>query len=262
MNTPTRARLQELLGTEATQPLSAAEEAELDALLTAFPDQDPDDFELAAAAVHLALAGPSEPLPAALAEKLYTASVAVAPAARPPAPAKPRDEKPRGMSWVGWAGWAVAASLAGLLAYTNWNPPTSVQPPPIEPPSLAKRRDDLKGDAPSKPATFTAAKGNLSASVVWSDVKQEGYLEVRGLPPNDPQKERYQLWVVDAKRPKDFPPISAGLFDAKPGVNTVAVNVSIPVGDAAMFVISKEGPSGVWVTVPERFVIAMPPKAG
>lgn len=261
MNTPTRARLQELLGTEATQPLSTAEEAELDALLTAFPDQDPDDFELAAAAVYLALSGPPEPLPAALAEKLYTASVAVAPA-RPPAPAKPRDEKARGMSWVGWAGWAVAASLAALLVYTNWPKPPEAKLPEVVVQTPEQKLPGLKGDAAARPATFAAAKGNLSASVVWSDVKQEGYLEVRGLPPNDPQKERYQLWVVDAKRPKDFPPISAGLFDAKPGTNTVAVNVSIPVGDAAMFVISKEGPSGVWVTTPDKFVIAMPPKAG
>lgn len=260
MNTPTRARLEELLGTEATQPLSAAEEAELGALLDAFPDQDPDDFELAAAAVDLALSGPSEPLPAALAEKLYLTAAAVAPAGRAAEPALP-GAAARGTSWVGWAGWAVAAGLAALAAYTNW------PKPPEKPPEVVVLPPDqklplLEKDAAARPARFAETKGNLAASVVWSDVKQEGYLQVRGLPPNDPQKERYQLWVVDAKRPKDFPPISAGLFDAKPGTSVIAVNASLPVGDAAMFVISKEGPNGVWVTTPERFVVVMPPRAG
>ena len=260
MNTPTRARLQELLGTEATQPLSAAEEAELDALLAAFPDQNPDDFELAAAAVHLALVGAPEALPTAVAEKLHLTAVAMTPAARSAEPGKPRERSGR-PAWSAWAGWTVAAGLAGLLVYTNWPKPHE-KPTEVANVTPEQKRDALAKNHQAKPARFAETKGNASASVVWSDVRQEGYLEVRGLPPNDPQKERYQLWVVDAKRPKDFPPISAGLFDVRPGTNMVAVSASIPVGDAAMFVISKEGPNGVWVTTPDKFVMVMPAKAG
>src|SRR5687767_12230855 len=108
-NAPSRARLEELLGTEATQKLTAAEEAELDALLVEFSDQDPDAFELAAAAVHRALLGPIEEMPTRLTEKLHMAAVALA-----PAPARPRRERP---AWLAWSGWAVAAGLAGLLVY-------------------------------------------------------------------------------------------------------------------------------------------------
>jgi len=256
MTTPNRARMEELLGTQATQPLTTAEETELAMLLAAFPDQDPNDFELAAAAVHRALAGPPESLLTAVAEKLYLTAVAVMPAARP---AKGR-ERP---AWAVWAGWAVAAGLAGLLVYSWSKPPEVAKVDPLPPPpTIEQKREALAKDAPARPARFAETKGNASASVVWSDVKQEGYLEVRGLPPNDPQKEKYQLWVVDAKRPKDFPPISAGLFDVKPGTNMVAVNASIPVGDAAMFVISKEGPNGVWVTTQDKFVMVMLAKAG
>ncbi len=259
MNTPSRARLDELLAAEATQPLSPAEEVELDGLLSAFPDQDPDAYELAAAAVHLALATP-EPLPGAVAEKLHLAAVAMVPG-RGASPAR-AHEKPARSAVAAWAGWAVAAGLAGLLVYAAWPRPEPTRLPVVVEKTLEQKRDELLKDAPARPARFAVNKDNAAASVVWSDVKQEGYLEVRGLPPNDPKKEKYQLWVVDTKRGKDFPPISAGLFDVKPGTNMVPVSAALPVGDAAMFVISKEGPNGVWVTTPDRFVLVLPAKAG
>src|SRR5262245_32969741 len=130
---------------EATQKLTSAEEAELDTLLETFPDQDPDSFELAAAAVHRALLGPTEEMPTELAEKLYRTAVALA-----PAPVQKRRERP---TWVTWAGWAVAAGLAGVLAWALWFRPPEVreivkQPPP--PPTPAEERDGLrqKGAAP------------------------------------------------------------------------------------------------------------------
>ena len=239
--TPTRARLEELLGTEATQKLTAAEEAELDALLVAFPDQDPDAFELAAAAVHLALLDPTEEMPTSLAEKLHLTAVALA-----PSPARPRRAPPA------WAGWAVAAGLAGVAVWALWLKPPAERivvervevpvPGKLPPePTLEQKRDAIRPAA----KTFTDAKNNASASVVWSDRKQEGYLEVRGLAANDPNKERYQLWIVDASR-KGEKPISGGLFDVKPdGTALVRVDPSLPIGDAAAFAITKEIPGGV-----------------
>ncbi|MBN9119144.1 MAG: anti-sigma factor [Planctomycetes bacterium] len=261
---PGRARLEELLGTEATQGLSAAEARELDELLEAFPDQDPDAFELAAAAVHLALAGPPEEMPAALAEKLYVASVALTPTSAPVrSPSKPRESGGR-PAWAMWGGWVVAASLAGVLAYVLWSKPKEgvVLPTPALP-TLDQVRDDIKKNADWKPATFAAAKGNLSGNVVWSDVKQDGVLEVKGLPPNDPKKERYQLWIMDGTRGPDAKPISAGLFDIRPGSPTlVRVNASIPIGDAAAFAISKEPPNGGPQPTLDQILLVMPAKAG
>ena len=89
---PRRARLEELLGIEATQPLSPGEAAELDTLLAAFPDEDPDAYELAAAAIHIALIEREE-MPARLADRLDRAGMVAAfapPATSPRTPARSR----------------------------------------------------------------------------------------------------------------------------------------------------------------------------
>src|SRR5689334_5460315 len=122
MSTPTRARLVELLATEATQKLTPAERNELAALVRAFPDEDPDALDLAAAAVHLALSGPVEAMPTALAEKLYLASAAMTPSApvtpaRPAAKPRDRAERRERPAWVAWSGWAVAASFAAVAMF-------------------------------------------------------------------------------------------------------------------------------------------------
>jgi hypothetical protein len=36
-----------------------------------------------------------------------------------------------------------------------------------------------------------------SGDVVWNAAEEKGYMRISGLPPNDPDKERYQLWVFD-----------------------------------------------------------------
>ena len=59
-------RLDELLAQRATQPLAPALAAELQDLLAAHPDVDSQGFDLAAAAITLALAEADEPMPAHL----------------------------------------------------------------------------------------------------------------------------------------------------------------------------------------------------
>lgn len=272
MTTPSRARLQELLATEATQRLTAAEAAELDALLAAFPDQDPDDFELAAAAVHLTLADTSAEMPTALAEKLYLTAVAVAPAPTTE-PARPRGDRSARPAWAAWGGWAVAAGLAGVLAFTLATKPKVVEVPvevvkevPKEvvrevvkaspEPTLEQRREEFRKEG----KTFAQAKDGLSASVAWSGPKQDGVLEVSGLPVTAGAKEQYQLWVIDAARGKEAKPISAGVFDVKDGKTLVRVRASLPVGEAAAFAISKE-PRGGGVQ-PTEVLLVIPAKAG
>lgn len=250
--TPSRARLQELLAIGATQRLSAAEEAELDTLLEAFPDQEPDEFELAAAALHLALADTSEELPPALAEQLHLAAVAVMPS--PPQPK--RLQRP---AWMAWSGWAIAAGLAGLLIYSQLNPKVvkeyvevlrDVPRDVIKPePTLDQRREEIRKDG----KVFAGAKNGLSASVVWSGSKQDGVLEVSGLAPNEPTKQ-YQLWVFDSTRGKE--PISVGVFDAVEGKTFVRVRASLTVRDATTFAISKEPRGGL--PQPTQVVMVIP----
>jgi hypothetical protein len=63
-------RLEELLVLRATQPLSSAEHAELDALLETEVASDAEKFDRVAAAVHVAAIRTRHPLPAALRARL------------------------------------------------------------------------------------------------------------------------------------------------------------------------------------------------
>ena len=240
-----RDRLEELLATEATQPLSPAEESELDALLSAHPGIDSEGFELAAAAIHLALSGPPEPLPNALAEKLHRAA-----AQNTPAPAAPRPA--RGATWVAWSGWAVAASLAWFLLYTNWPKPAPIIPEP----TFAEQREVLLRDRNTRTALGEDPVTGYSATVVWSTVKQEGFLEVRGLAPNDPAKEQYQLWIVD---PSQKHPVDGGVFDVQSdGTVLVRVRNPIRVKEAVAFAITKETSGGVVVSAGPHLLVLKP----
>jgi hypothetical protein len=248
-----RARLEELLGIEATQGLSPSEANELDALLAVFPDEDPDAFELAAAAVHLALSPPPEEMPTALAERLHLAAVAFAP---PPTTPRTRRTRP---AWVAWAGWAVAAGLLGVLVYNSW-----LKPPKPEP-SLVQRREAIQRDPAAQPATFVGDKKGASGNIVWSGPKQEGYLEVRGLPPIDPSAGTYQLWIVDSAR-KDPYPVDGGVFQVNPdGSALVPIRAPIQVTSPVAFAITKEqDPRGVVVSKvkPEDYELVLAPQKG
>jgi hypothetical protein len=273
---PRRARLEELLGIEATQGLSPNEANELDTLLAAFPDEDPDGFELAAAAVHLALNGPSEEMPARLAEKLHMTAVAFAPA--PASPRSARTERSRPM-WLTWTGWAVAASLTVVLVYTQWPKPAEVTPDwqaiynagrrdalaELTPHGipLTQARDQLRADRDAKAASYLGDKKAVSGNIVWSGPKQEGYLEVRGLPPIDPTAGTYQLWIVDGER-KGSPPVDGGVFKVNPnGTALIYIHAPIQVKNAVAFAITKEKePGGVVVSKvpPENYELVLTKK--
>lgn len=254
-------RLEELLAQEATQGLNPAEAAELDALLVTFPNEDPDAFEYAAAAIHLALSPPPERLPAWLAEKLELAAVAFTPSATPATPKRSRPAS------IAWAGWVVAACLAGVLVFTNWPKPqetlgvlASIDVPKPPEPTLAQKRDALLKDASAKAVAFSGGQANITGSVVWSTAKQEGYLEVRGLPALDPKAEQYQLWIVD---PAHKEPVDGGVFDVKPdGTTLIRVRNPIQVRDAKVFAITKEIAGGVPVSKQPKHELVLTPKQG
>ncbi len=235
-------RLDELLAREATQGLTPAEANELDSLLVDFPNEDPDGFERAASAIHLALSPPPEPLPARLAEKLKLAATGFTPSTRPTTPKRARPAS------NAWAGWMVAACLAGALVFTNW---------PKKEPTVAARKKLLEKDA----AVFVGSdKGGATGEVVWNTAKQEGYLEVRGMPALDPTKEQYQLWIVD---PAHKEPVDGGVFDVRPdGTALVRVRNPIQVKDAKAFAITKEVAGGVVVSKQPKHELVLTPKQG
>ena len=293
-------RLDELLALEATQGLTPAEATELDALLASFPGEDPDGFERAAAAVHLALSGPLEPLPAHLAERLELAAAAFTPPARP---ATPKGKRP---AYTAWAGWAVAACLAGVLVLSFWRNEQTLSAQRNEAsdklsqlerevttlqtarkaerneaadklsqlerqvaalserksePTVAQKRDELLKDASAKAVAFEGDnKATATGTVVWSNSKQEGYLEVRGLPALNPKTEQYQLWIVD---PAHKEPVDGGVFDVKhDGTALVRVRNPILVREAKAFAITKEVVGGVPVSKQPKHELVLIPKQG
>lgn len=66
MNRPNEERLHDFLADRATVGLDADAQRQLRTLLQVHPDADDDSFEVAAAALYLALAGTSEAAPPAL----------------------------------------------------------------------------------------------------------------------------------------------------------------------------------------------------
>lgn len=234
-----RDRLLDLLTDEATQGLSPAEGRELAELLAAFPDEDADSLALAAAAADLALSGPPAPLPPDLAAKLERTAAAVLP--RPPEPRRPTTP------WSARAGWVVAAGLAGVLVWTN-------RPQPVPDPAAEFARLDRE------PGTqkFVAGPDGNSGRVVWDEARQEGYLEVRGLEPNDPAVAQYQLWIVDPAREQ---PVDGGVFDVRPGPDgraVVPVRAALRVSGAKAFAVTREKPGGVVVSKGPMLVVLAP----
>lgn len=67
-----RERLFELLALRAVEGLESSEGAEVNSLLEKYPLAQEDGFERAAAAVHLALVGPEQPMPQGLAQRILT----------------------------------------------------------------------------------------------------------------------------------------------------------------------------------------------
>lgn len=259
--------LADLLVQYETEGLTPAERRELDELLAQAPDAKADALAGAAAALTLAARLPSEPMPAALMEKIAARGrievlrnaeakvVPLAPRQAPPAASKPAP------SSFGW--YAAAASL--LLAVTAWWPRLAEQPAdvvtgPTPVPTAAEQRAALlaAGDALFRKewtATEDAAAAGLSGDVVWDPATQTGYMRFSGLAANDAGQQQYQLWIFDGTRDDRYP-VDGGVFDIPAGATEVIVPIRarLPVRDAALFAVTVEPPGGVVVSSRERIV--------
>jgi hypothetical protein len=177
----------------------------------------------------------------------------------------------------------VAAGLAAVLAYNTWLQPRPPGQPvfaelrnalsgiadalgrPKTEPTLAERRQAIQNDPAAKAVAFAGANPTVAGNIVWSGPKQEGYLEVRGLPPVDPDAGTYQLWIVDAGRPGSNP-VDGGVFRVNPdGSALVRIKAPIQVKSPAAFAITKEkDPGGVVVSQvkPENYELVLAPQKG
>lgn len=181
----TTERATELLTYRATEGLEPIQQQELDELLPHTHDLDPESFELAAAAIELAVTQIEEPLPATLRARLSAQAQdffeqqppvhAVSAPPETPAPSAPSasspeppaalsgdvlpfpSEKQASADPTRWLGWLVAALL--LVAVGLWPKGDEPQPGPViatpdpvsvpepVPPTPAEERDSLVSEA-------------------------------------------------------------------------------------------------------------------
>lgn len=172
-------------------------------------------------------------------------------------------------SWLGWAVAALAvAALSFNLYLTKFNPELQVaQNPPVEqtkPKTPAEMRKDLMASAPDlEKASWSAGKmlelKDVSGDVVWSDKEQAGYMRLKGLPANDPNKEQYQLWIYEENQ-GDKTPIDGGVFDvAENGEVIVPIEAKLRAKNPKMFAITIEKPGGVVVSKGEKLAVIAKP---
>src|SRR4029077_12947770 len=94
----------------------------------------------------------------------------------------------------------------------------------------------------------TAEAAGASGDIVWSSSAQRGFMRFVGLPPNDPSKTQYQLWIFDRQRDQAYP-VDGGVFDVtSTGEVIVPIAAKLRVGDAALFAVTVERPGGVVVS--------------
>jgi len=241
-------RLQELLADRALVGLTSREELELARLQVETGTPDDESYELAVAALELGLAGELEPPPAALRVQLAAAARDFAAlAARGPVPTGPRTAAPRaparGLVLSGW----LAAAAASLVALFAWTARDRSPDPARERAALLARTETLRREW-----TPTEQAAGASGDVAWSQELQQGVLRIRGLAPNDPAREQYQLWIFDASREH---PVDGGVFDVTGGEILVPIDAKLPVGTPTLFAVTVEKPGGVVVSDRQRIVL-------
>ncbi len=205
-----KARLLDLLVERAVAGLTPPALLELEGLLDAHPEWANDSFDMAAAAVDLALLDAPAPLPRGLRGHLSSLALYCSLPhleTETPSPADPILSGHR----------ASFMTEAPDLLHLPWSP--------ADDPAMA----EVEGD------------------VVWSDRLQTGYALLRGLEPNDADTTQYQLWILDADREAHYP-VDAGVFDAVATEIIVVVQPKLPIGRAGAFLVTRERPGGVVVS--------------
>lgn len=263
MTAEEREKLLELLADKAVYGLSADEQRESDKMSIDEVYRDDLSFELTAAAINLTAVDPAERMPAALRSRI----LASADEHFAKDDLQPTFEfEPKKSAWT-WLGWLVAGAACIALAvniYTT-RPPSDVvkvatPTPSPEKPDARKDFEAMMASAESVKAAFAAMPkapaelAQVSGDVVWSDVKQAGYMRLRGVPKNDPTKSTYQLWIFDETQ-SEKTPIDGGVFDITgDGEVIVPIDAKLKAKNPKAFAITVEKPGGVVVSGREKVV--------
>ena len=169
------------------------------------------------------------------------------------------------------AGWFVAAACL-LLAVAGWWPRLSSFSPfdngnrvgQFSADWSRQHLLDVGGHAVRRWPWSTAAgtAPGVSGDVVWDNAQQLGFLTFTGLERNDPLRNQYQLWIVDAARDERYP-VDGGVFDvpATGAAVVIPVRAAVPVREPLAFVVTVEKPGGAVVSGRERVVAVARPSS-
>lgn len=272
MSAPDLDRLEELLAARATDGLEPEEWTELETLLDAFPDEDPEQWDLAAAWLHTAYleaeASPAEPLPAGLGQRIVaqgrlavrtrggsTATHEHSSRLADPPPT-PRTTAPSSaappVTGLGWLGYAAAAAAGVVLTLLFLAEPAPVPLERAFARFAGEHPDAVEGEFGGLSGT---GLDGVTGTVIWSDEAQMGYMKLVGMPVNDATQEQFQLWIVDEEQKH---PVDGGVFDVavEGGEVIIPIDAKLPVDDPTTFVITTEKPGGVPVSAGPFQVVA------
>jgi anti-sigma-K factor RskA len=277
MNEQNEERLLDLLCKQVSEGLTVDEKRELDSLESSVENSvDLHSLELTAAAIAMSSVGLDEALPDHLKSGVLSQAddffAKVNAGTASPLREVQTNQKPSVWGWLGWAATAAAsiALVASIFYYQQRVSTMQAQIDEMQKPApaeltMAQKRDELIKQARDLTrASWT--KGNVkemesvSGEVVWSDEKQMGYMTFRGLPPNDPNREAYQLWIFEQAgleaHPKD-----GGVFNvAENGEVIVPIEAKLKTVDPKAFAITVERPGGVVVSSREKIAALAPVK--
>jgi RNA polymerase sigma factor (sigma-70 family) len=250
---PEPSRLLLLAADRATGGLENGEWEELEHLLS---QADPEELsrleelESTAAAIHIAFLPEATGPPLGLDTRLRRRAEELWPA---PAPRSTEHRRP----WYAHpaAGWAAAAAvlLSALPRLLPERPPSPVE----RMQALVQAGLELVR-AEWAPGPDDLGQG-ITGEVVWSPARQEGYLRLRALAPNDPRSTQYQLWIFDSRRSE--PPVDGGLFDVSDaGEVVIPIDARLSVAQPVLFAITAEPAGGVVVSSRERVVALAEPR--
>ncbi|MCL4219754.1 MAG: anti-sigma factor [Phycisphaerales bacterium] len=261
-------RLFDLLAARATEGLSDQAQRDLEAELSRAGVSEIDMLDEASAALDVALFGAEEAMPPGLQSKVQSAGIAWISEQQRVQDRGPlkfsQKQATVSMGVGGWLGWLAAAAAIAFAVLANL--PTRPATPEERRAALLSVADVRQAGWVSLPDSPLAAPAahkydrGISGDVVWSDARDEGYMRISGLAPNDPTQYEYQLWIFDAARPVgDLPqfrveglpelltqrPVDGGVFDvATSGEVVIPIHAKLPVGKAVIFAVTVEPPGG------------------
>lgn len=148
-----------------------------------------------------------------------------------------------------WSGWAAAVLVLcfwiGSEIGGRVNMSSSTQSGTANPVTELVSALEKLENVQSAPIDGLGSYETMNGRYVWSDQFQQGYMELEGLPVNNPEVSQYQLWIVDPARDADAP-VDGGVFDiAESGKNIIPIDAKLKVKKPVAFVITLEQPGGV-----------------